>query len=223
MNQLEQIRIEKHKDFLRKTWLPLFFEKYKSFFSKEALAKKTILKAIKKHFLPDVLNKEFLEYIPGIYRMRVKLTPDNLVKPKPIEVVENKININNESDEEDEEYYSNKKNKKNKNSLDQDADINQVIEESLKEYNDTFDKVLSESIKDNNDVDYDEYILNQAILDSINCTVNTANTNYQEEKEKVLNQDPNIDVICFHIVIDIRDFYPNPTQPLLINDMSYFL
>ncbi|MCJ7637934.1 MAG: hypothetical protein MUO21_10635, partial [Nitrososphaeraceae archaeon] len=168
MNQLEQIRIEKHKDFLRKTWLPTFFEKYKSLFDSEAKAQRMISIAVRKHYLPDVANSEFLEFIPGIFRMRIKLTSDNLFKPnQPVE----EHFENNESDSSEDFTVTKKKKKSNKDKKDNKNDIDQVIEESLKEYNEKFDNqmdaVLNESIKDNNDVDYEEYILNQAIMESL--------------------------------------------------------
>lgn len=232
MNQLEQIRIEKHKDFLRKTWLPKFFEKYKSLFDSEIKAQRMISKAIRKHYLPDVANHEFLEFIPGIFRMRIKLTSDNLVKPKQL-VEEKDVESDSSEDftvtkkQKSKKPEKDKKNKKNKNK----DDIDQVIEESLKEYNEQFenqmDAVLNESIKDNNDVDYEEYILNQAIMESLgqnnnifDDSIKQSNDNHQfiQEEEQMNN---NSDCLC--LVLDIRDFHANPEQPLLINDVPYYL
>ncbi len=240
MDQIAQIRQQKHKEYLRQTWLPEFFEKYKPFFDLEAKAQRTIIRAIKKHYLPEVANSEFLEYIPGIYRMRIKLTPDNLVLPKepqekhvasPLHDELPTLSPESSESESSEDYTVTKvKNKKKRNNNHNDVDIDQVIEESLKDYNNHFENsiqnVLHESIKDNHDVDYEEYILNQAIIESLsNTNTNTSviidddskpsNSNHQEDDTD--NSD------CYCLVIDIRDFHENPSQPLLINDVPYYL
>ena len=82
MDQLEQIRIEKHKEYLRRTWLPEFFEKYKPYFDQETKAKKIIYRFIKKYGIPDVINPEHLEHIPGIFRVRLKITNETRKRDK---------------------------------------------------------------------------------------------------------------------------------------------
>ena len=192
MNQLAQIRIEKHKEYLRQTWLPEFFEKYKPYFDKENKAKKNIYKFIKTYALPNVINEDHLQYIPGIFRVRLKITDDNLFKP----IIEKKEN----SDEEE-----------IKDPLD--ADLDQVINESLKEYNQSYEQALNESIKDNHDVDYEEYILNQAIMESLNNNPDIKIENHQIKKQKY---DP------FYYVIDIREYIKDLTQPINIYGDTYY-
>lgn len=213
MDQITQIRQQKHKEYLRQIWLPEFFEKYKSFFDLEVKAQRTLVRAIKKHYLPDVSNSEFLEYIPGIYRMRIKLTPDNLIKPQEKYNLDSLSAKNNDSDSS-EDYATTKVRNDN-------ADIDQIMEESLKDYNDHFENsihdVLQESIKDNFDMDYEEYLLNQAVMESLNNS--NINLNTDADTNTIINND----IPEYYIVIDIREFHENPLQPLIINDVPYYL
>lgn len=216
MNQLEQIRLEKHKEFRRKTWLPQFFEKYGKFFDKEIKSKKVICRFIKKYALPNIINDDHLEYIPGIYRVRLLFTDDNLVP-----ITKKDVSKENSNDSDD-EFFVKKKNKKEQD----DPDIDQILEESLTEYNKSLDKVIHESIKDHdellnkndvhdiNDVDYDEYILNQAILESL------SNNNSKLEKEKEQDQSQKN---SFYFVIDIRGYINDLTQPVIVYGDTYYL
>ena len=225
MDQLNRIRLEKHKEYRRNTWLPEFFEKYKKYFSNEMVAKKVILRAIRRKFLFDVVNPEMLPYIPGIYRMRVKLTPNNLNKPD--------MTVNFEHFDNDvEEYFTKKGVQKNKIIHNENTDIDQIINESLKEYNDTvendIEKILQESIKDNNDIDYDEYILNQAILESLNNNndVHTGHTNDDHIKDQMRKDQMIKDQTShseFYVVIDIRDYCDNTKEPIIVNNCEYYL
>ncbi|ARF09708.1 hypothetical protein Indivirus_2_87 [Indivirus ILV1] len=197
MDQLSRIRLEKHREYLRHTWLPEFFQKYRPLFDSQLKAQRVIINAIRKYYLPDVANREFLEYIPGIYRMRVKLDQNNLVKPE-----DKKTDSPDNSDFESSDDYT-KTN--NNDDVDIDADINQVMQESLKEYNEYYKNsiknTINESIINNTNLDYDEYFLNKAISESL--------------------EHETYDTFC--LVIDIRDFHTNPSQPLMINDVPYYL
>jgi hypothetical protein len=199
MNQLQQIRLEKHKAYLRETWLPEFFEKYKPLFDEKRKAKRRIIHFIKKYGLPEVINPDNLEHIPGIYRIRLKLTDDQLVPPK-------ELDDKNPSDNDDSDVSNNI----------EDADLDQVLKESLNEYNEQLDKVLSESIKDNNDVDYEEYILNQAIAESLNNSNDLSSTPNQDAPKKEIWG-------TLYYVIDIRDYIDHLDEPIYVyGDLYYF-
>lgn len=201
MDQLEQIRIEKHKQYLRQTWLPKFFEKYRPYFDSEERAKRTIYRFFKKYVIPNVVNEENLDYIPGLFRVRLQITNENLFKPE-IKKEEKKESITDDELVHFDESLEN-------------ADINQVMKESLQTYNDTIDQVINESIKDNNDLDYDEYILNQVLMESLQGNNSDVvdigkdhNNNFSES---------------FYFVIDIRDYINDLGQPLYINNNIFYL
>lgn len=240
MNQLEQIRLEKHKDFRRKTWLPQFIEKYRPLFDSEVKAQRILSKSIRKRFLPDVANYEHLDLIPGIYRMRVLLNGNN-IKSDNDNIEESNDSIK-ESESSSEDYTvtkknksknkskqkSNKKNKsKNKDkhkikSKSEETNLEKAIQDSLKEYDDQVKNIMNESMKDISydlpDEDYEEYILNQAILESLN------KESYKDSpKESYKDSQNNFELDEIWIVIDIRNFYKKPEQPLLINGQIYYL
>ncbi|AYV77012.1 MAG: hypothetical protein Barrevirus7_19 [Barrevirus sp.] len=230
MNQLEQIRIEKHKEFLRKSWLPQFFEKYKQLFLIKAQTR--ISRAIRKYLLPDVINMEALDYVPGLFRMRVKLSPENLVNPLDQKVGELANSDDDEDVDSDSDEHYKKKNKrynkykkykmkeKEQNDNKFTDDLDKVIQESLKEYNNNVEDQIDTVINESMGIDYEEYILNQAILESLGKTsVDSCMKNNNNEPKE--NKKENIDY--FHILIDIRDFHDNPEKPLLIDDTTYYL
>lgn len=235
MNQLDQVRLEKHKEYRRQTWLPQFFEKYSKYFDPKTKALKVISKFVNQYVLPPVINQEHLEYIPGLYRVRLRFTDENIYPP----VIQKQEN-NTKSNTKD-----NKK-KKDNNSSDNEssystaphmhdevffednpieADMNQVMKESLKEYNTTtLDQVITESIKDNHEVDYDEYILNQAILESLNAN---SNNNYDISLNNQDNQDNSVVTNntnqLFYYVVDIRGYITDLTQPIIVYGDTYYL
>lgn len=77
----------------RKEWLPLMAQKY----GVRGMATTKIQRAVRAQILPEVvnMNPQEMEMVPGVYRMRLKMTEDNLVQSeKPI----NQANDNNGED-----------------------------------------------------------------------------------------------------------------------------
>lgn len=149
MDQLAKIRLERHQEYLRQTWLPLFFDKYKCYFDQKYRASSLITKTIKKYMLPNVINDEMVEHIPGLYRFRVHLSNNNL--NKPIHIVEDikpGVPIINEYHDE----------------------IVIALKKSLKEHDELCDKefaqVIDQSMQDMAFEDYDEYVFKQIIIES---------------------------------------------------------
>jgi len=89
MDPIAKLRQEKHMEYRRQNWLPIFFEKYKLLFDKKNRAGKVIVKFCIKHILKPVVNNTFINDIPGIFRYRVLLNDSNLTKQK--------VNISNKS------------------------------------------------------------------------------------------------------------------------------
>lgn len=68
----------------RKEWLPLMAQKY----GVRGLATTKIQRAVRTKILPEVvnMNPQEMEMVPGVYRMRLKVTEDNLIQlEKPID------------------------------------------------------------------------------------------------------------------------------------------
>lgn len=235
MNQLDQVRLEKHKEYRRQTWLPQFFEKYGKYFDPKTKAMKVISKFVSKHALPPVINSEHLEYIPGFYRVRLRLTDENLYPPviqkqennKDSNTKDNKKRKENNDSSDDEPSYSTAPHMHDEVFFEDnpiEADMNQVMKESLKEYNTaTLDQVMTESIKDNHEVDYDEYILNQAILESLNNGDLTPNNNLSNNHVSNENAFSNNTNQSFYYVVDIRGYIGDLTQPIIVYGDTYYL
>lgn len=159
MDDLTRIRQQKHKDYLKESWLPQITEKYRKLSDPKTKATKTIIRFARNNYLYPVVNDDMLDLIPGIFRCRVKLTLNHLFKPETISF----------DDINDNDNHLN-------------VDLQDILKESLKEYED----------------EIQQNILNQSLIGDI------------EENG-------------FYICIDLRDYGPNPNQPIYYDDVVYYL
>lgn len=194
MDELSRIRKEKHNDFLRANWLPEFFKKYREIFENKKII--SMQRLIRKNILFEVINEDIVNFIPGLFRKRIKLTEKNLVRPVTDLVKKNNI----------------------PKPIIDDDNIQNAIKESEKEYNENFEKelskILEKSIQDNNFVDYDDYILNQVVEDSYKIIDNTPVGS------------PNLlryENLKMGVCLDLRIYGPDPYQPIIIFDTHYYL
>jgi hypothetical protein len=201
MDQLEKLRLEKHKEYLRRTKLPQFFEKYKKYFTSEYKAAKIITSFVKKNYLHEVVNPEALSYIPGIYRMRIKLSDSNLVQPLPpipikyegplphIPINHQEVEVNN--------------------------DILRALKKSEKEYDEKYNSELTEAMKEsiklNDNLDYEDMVLNQALYESLVPSKKL-------QVEQVIFNDT-----YFYFCVDLREFGPHPNNEIFIENIPYYL
>ncbi|CAH6421148.1 Hypothetical protein KVN_LOCUS159 [uncultured virus] len=132
MDELVNIRRIQHQKYLRENWLPIFFQKYRKLFDKKNRAAIIIYRFFKKYFFHQVLNLtiEELNGIPGLFRLRIKLTEQNLSNPNLItKKIDQKLMTNN----------------KTKPSLEEKI-ISEIMEKSLGEY------LFENAIEDENDI-----------------------------------------------------------------------
>lgn len=162
MDQLEQIRLERHRKYKTDTWLPYFFNKYTKYFTKEYKAVNQIIRFIKKYILHPTINEEELMCIPGIYRYRIKINNENLNNPNDIK--QHKIDYDNDEMYEDEMY-----------------------EDEIYE-----DHILNNENNENNGIDNYELQLNKALLESFKTikkplnNININNSDYELQINKIL-------------------------------------
>jgi hypothetical protein len=154
MDELEKIRKQKHKEYLKQKQLPQITEKYTKLFNRENRAASVICKFVRMNYLHEVVNSDDLDYIPGVFRVRIRITNDNLNKP-PIQ------------------EQNNSKNSVKQPQDDLDIVMQQSLEEFHKVNDDTLSKIIAESLHGYEDVDVDESyieenIMNQIIMESLN-------------------------------------------------------
>ncbi len=122
-SELAEIRKAKHAAFIKKIHLPTLRDYIKNKKNKDNSAETTIYYGIKNMYFPEPINisSDELEFIPGIYRMRLKVGETNLIKP----VIES---VNKATD------YAN-------------SDIQNIINQSRREYEEKYQKELNNALK----------------------------------------------------------------------------
>lgn len=194
MDQLSQIRLEKKKEYLRQTFLPSFFDKYKVLMNPKYKKIITIQRFIKNKLLKDVVNQDNIIFIPGIFRYRVKLNDSNLNKPTTEQML-------------DHNYYE-MATGVTFSGIVNDIEVDSAIRESLKDYDQDFEKQMSEAIEQSiinhadDDFDYEEMQLNKILMESF--------------KEKIGNDH-------FYICLDLRIHGRNPEEPIYVEGIPYYL
>lgn len=217
-NQLDEIRKIRHLDFMRKKWLPYFLEKYKDFLHPKRLAAIKIQRFIRKHILKPVINisEEQLNNIPGVYRLRLKLTEKNRIKPTNQTNEDNsKIKLFHQNGlfKNDPEIYKAIKIPFHDSitfnnirfivdDIGKDDEINKIIR-MIDEYE--IQQELQNSLEEYHQME--EKQLKNTILESLK--------QYDQNKE---NEDG-----FFYVCIDLRIYGPNPYQPIYIIDIPYYL
>ena len=221
MDQLDKIREEQRKRYLRDTWLPKITEKYQKLFDPKNKAAYRIQKFLKKNFFHDVVNPDLLFTTPGLFRYRVRLTSKNLEKPEEINESSQqqknpndfrgdqmKIDIVDSEDEINIDYLG-----------DDDIDLKDIMVESFKNYKQQHENDLSKIVEEsiNQNMSYDDIILNQVLLES--------NTAYNQEvginDDIMINQsnyeETNDSISSFYICLDLRYYGPEPYHPIYHN------
>jgi len=194
MDQLNQIRLEKKKEYLRQTFLPSFFDRYKLFMSPKYKKIVTIQKFIRNKLLKNVVNQDSIIFTPGIFRYRVKLTDLNLNK-SPIK----KILDNNYYEMATGVTFS---------GLVNDIEVDSAIRASLKDYDQDYEKQLSEAINQSisnhvdDEFDYEEIQLNKILIESFKNKINDDH---------------------FYICLDLRIHGPTPEEPIYVEGIPYYL
>jgi hypothetical protein len=187
MDQINEIRRQKHIDYLKKNWYPHFVNKYKS-----VLPILKLQRYLKHHrfLIPKNLSSNEIKLIPGIYRLRLQLSDNNLKFPstQPLHSIPQAHT--------DYPFIS---------------DFDRAILESNKDVEQSFDIQLSQAIQDslnynNNDEDLDEYLLNQALIESMKQTNNNNGLHN-----------------TFTVLLDLRIYGNEPTKPIIVDNKQYFL
>lgn len=173
MDQIAEMRRQKMLEYKMNVWLPQITEKYKRFFDPKRLAGIKIAKFCKKYLLVPVVNmtEDEMYYIPGIFRMRLRLTNKNKEKPvSPLIKSSSPSIVKNMSDEDDsynqmndyinmhnDIHYGN--NEDNMNVDDMDNSLKLAIQKSLSTVNGVDDVDIDEIInksKKEHDIAEDE-------------------------------------------------------------------
>ena len=217
MSQMNEIRKIQHIRYLEKHWFPKYISKNKKYWSRKYITSSTIRQYIKNKYLPEPINltNDELQLIPGLYRKRIMLNNDNLIKRMP----NKKANINVNTNTNINIFGSYNFNDITTNSfnntslIDSDTSLIEAMNNSIKEQELYFLKELDEAKKlslknmgnmdnDNNTLDIDDIELMQAI------------------EQSLMNSDDKVE-IC--VCLDLRIFGPNPEEPIYVNDVPYYL
>lgn len=145
MDQIAQIRREKHLRYLKTVWFPDFKKACNTYFNNDKIYYSIIQDYFRNRYLNDNiqnLTKDEINNIPASYRKRIKLTSENLVN-------------NNSQDKEEKvtKFVQSKKIKSYIHENDQDSDINDIIDQSRFEYDKIYSQVLLTSLSSNTNTD----------------------------------------------------------------------
>jgi hypothetical protein len=176
MSQLEEIRKEMRRRYLAKQWWPKFIDKFST-----NLPIIQLQRYIRENYFSEPVNIGPDEYssIPGFFRYRVKMDSSNLIPPEEPkkEFIQSKnVDIKYDYDAHMKYGSTDGFNQINdENNIMVDSDIKQVMEESLKDYEDNHEnnyqtdlnKAMEASIIFNND-SLEDILLNQALIESLN-------------------------------------------------------
>lgn len=225
MDEIKKVREAQRKKYLRETWLPQITAKYQKIFDPKQKAANSINKFMINNYFHPVVNPEVLESTPGLFRIRVKLTTQNLNKPEtksndPVDFVDHSTeNIYDMMDDDFENTIDTTQ------LADTDIDLKDIMQESLKQFKEQHDeelsKIIEQSIQDN--MSYDDILLNQALLES--STIPSDHVQNNEISKDSIQESQNIliDEDGFYICLDLRYYGPNPDQPIYYNDLPYYL
>jgi hypothetical protein len=233
MDPLAIIRQEKHKEYRRITWLPTFFEKYKSYFNPQNKYKRILLKFFKKYCLKPTVND--VNAIPGYFRYRIKLDNNNQNKP----IINNRVTFTTNSnpmtqyipldymDKHTKRYEAKQQrsmkyiiNKKTRE--DNDSQLDRLLIQSRQEFEDEqILQTIIEQTKQNNDDELIQKIINESKKEY--------NGNFDEDCDENDDEDDLKKAIqlsleeSFYYCIDLQLYGPNPEMAIKHNDKMYYL
>jgi len=225
----------RRQKWTRDKWLPKFVEEYKlksDNFKKELdnRINKSLCYYIREKILFPVDNipLEDMRNIPGIFRIRFHLTESNMVLPI-LEIPEEsaqaqtitQINISdviNYQTGGDNSYYHGEYDPFDIIDNDIANNMAYILEKSKLQYEKELDDELEKAI--NESKSYADNELEKALVLSQMDVYNFPNTKIVNNADDKFDDTNNI---IFNVCLDIRLYGPNPTTPILIDDMVFYL